>query len=387
MDYLELMRRFVSLRKLFPAISTLCTAALVAGLAAADPSVDFIKLSSISWQHGKASAETTQGSRLELGLDHKLQLEVEQTLKRSKALAGAAVLIDPNSGQILAAAEVGREPRGSLLFEPVAPAASVFKLVTTIALYERTEITPLTQVCTEGGLREIKREHLTPAKGSNAVCTKFAHALGVSRNAVYAQLATEQLMRADLDEIANILGFGQPLLLDHRAKVGEVEIPYNDLEFAKTAAGFKNSRLSVMGAAHIALSIAREGTSIPMHFAREPSKSLPTRLMSIRTAHRLRDAMEVTIHSGTARSSFVDAYGKSTVGPVQVAGKTGTLQETPDGPTTSWFVGFAPSENPSVIVSVVLQNPPKWHQRGHEVARDLLRTYLAGLGVRVARRR
>ena len=379
------MPRFDSLRKLFPALSALCTAALVSGGAVAEPSVGFIKLNSLSWQGGVASAETTHGNRLELGLDQKLQLEVEQALTRSKAIAGAALLVDPNSGQILAAAEIGSDPRGSLLFDPVAPAASVFKLVTTIALYERTSVTPLTQVCTKGGLRDIERAHLSPARGPDAICTKFAHALGVSRNAVYAQLATEQLMRTDLEEVANILGFGGPLTLDHSAKVGEVEIPYNDLEFAKTAAGFKNSRLSALGAAHIALSIAREGTSIPMHFTRAPGPASPSRVMSVRTARRLRDAMEVTIHSGTARSSFVDAHGKSTVGPVQVAGKTGTLQETPGGPTTSWFVGFAPSENPSIIVSVVLQNPVKWHRRGHEVARDLLRSYLAGLGVRMAR--
>jgi cell division protein FtsI/penicillin-binding protein 2 len=236
-------------------------------------------------------------------------------------------------------------------------------------------------------MRGIEREHLSPAQGPDAVCTKFAYALGVSRNAVYAQLATQRLMRSDLEDVARKLGFVGPVDLDVSAQVGSLEVPYNDLEFARTAAGFENSRLSAMGAAQLALTIARGGIEIPMHFSQKESHEKPRRVMSSRTAHRLRDAMEVTIHSGTARSSFVNQYGRSTVGPVQVAGKTGTLQETPGGPTTSWFVGFAPSENPSVVVSVVLQNPPKWHQRGHEVGRDLIRAYLASVGVQLPKKK
>jgi len=177
--------------------------------------------------------------------------------------------------------------------------------------------------------------------------------------------------------------------LDAPAQLGTLDVPYNDLEFARTAAGFQNSRLSVMGAAQIVLSIARGGELTPMHFgaaqpssAGQPSHKV-TRIMSPRTARRLRDAMEVTIHSGTASSSFVDEHGSSTVGPVQVAGKTGTLQEKAGGPTSSWFVGFAPSESPRVVISIVLQNPVKWHRRGHEVARDVLQAYLADAGVSI----
>ena len=376
------MRRLLVARKLVGAAAGLLT--LVAGWSAASaeyPDEAFINYSSISWKRGRASAKTASGQQIELGLDEGYQHELERILARAKPIAGAATLVDPRSGQILAAAEVGRDTRGSLLFDPVAPAASLFKIVTTVALFERTDVTPLTRVCTEGGLRGIEREHLSPARGSDAVCTKFAYALGVSRNAVFAQLATQRLMHDDLEDTAKRLGFSAPLELDVRGQVGSLEVPYNDLEFARTAAGFENSRFSAMGAAQVVLGIAQGGLSIPMHFGKTPSDAPPVRVMSERTARRLRNAMEVTIHSGTARSSFVDEHGKSKVGPVQVAGKTGTLQEKPRGPTTSWFVGFVPSENPSLVVSVVLQNPPRWHQRGHEVGRDLIRMHLKRLGV------
>jgi cell division protein FtsI/penicillin-binding protein 2 len=38
----------------------------------------------------------------------------------------------------------------------------------------------------------------------------------------------------------------------------------------------------------------------------------------------------------------------------------------------SCFVGYAPAEQPQIIVSVVLGNPESWHLRGHEAARRLI---------------
>jgi cell division protein FtsI/penicillin-binding protein 2 len=342
----------------------------------------------IRWSTADLHAETpkarnTEGALVPLGIDGELQSELARLLERAKPIAGGATMVDVVTGQILAAAEIGTSPEGSLLFEPIAPAASLFKIVTTIALYEHTSVTPTTRICTEGGQRDILRSHLTPAQGVDAVCGKFGHALGVSRNAAYAQLATQKLLRTDLERTAHSLGFGQPLALDAAGKMGSVEIPYNDLSFARTAAGFENSKLSVFGGAALALTIASGGLKRPMHFQKdvELGGGEEVRVMSPRTARRLRDAMEVTIHSGTARSSFVNEHGKSTVGPVQVAGKTGTLKPNKNAPTSSWFIGFAPSESPRVVVSVLLQNPDRWVRRGHELGRDLLQVYLKKIGV------
>ncbi len=377
------MRRPVFRQKWLALAAAVVTAGAQLAWAKSDVPSDFIKFSTLKWDRGHAHAQTQGGKTVQLGLVERYQHLLQDKLQHAKPIAAAATMIDATSGQILAAIELGRDARGSLLFEPVAPAASLFKLVTTVALYERSDVTPSTQICTHGGLRGIEREHLAPAHGPGTVCTKFAQALGVSRNAVFAQLATQRLMRSDLQAVATSFGFGRQVQLDAPAQLGTLDIPYNDLEFARTAAGFQNSRLSVMGAAQIVLSIARGGELTPMHFGTDQPNGKVTRIMSPRTARRLRDAMEVTIHSGTASSSFVDEHGMSTVGPVQVAGKTGTLQEKVGGPTSSWFVGFAPSESPRIVISIVLQNPEKWHRRGHEVARDVLQAYLADAGVSI----
>lgn len=345
-----------------------------------------LRWSSLQWQKNLAQADDTQGKRHSLTLQASLQEPTQLLLQRARPLAGAVVLLDVPSGAVLAAAEIGKTEGGSLLFEPLAPAASVFKLVTTIALYERSDLTPRTRVCTRGGLRSIHEEHLHAASGPGSLCSPFSQALGVSRNAAYAQLATQKLLRNDLLEIAESLGFNRALPLETPGRVGKLEVPYNDLEFARTATGFENSQLSVFGGAQLAYIIAAGGYLRPMHLVQPEDSAAPSppgeRVMSARSVERLTRAMEITVQSGTAREAFWDERGRSQIGPIQVAGKTGTLKPHAQAPTASWFVGFAPSQKPRVVVSVLLQNPDLWHQKGHQLARDILRVYFAQAGFR-----
>ncbi len=355
--------------------------ALICGSAPAEgTSEEKISFPTVRWDGETARATSTTGKSVALALSRQLQEVLNDALRVARPISGAAVMIDAQSGAVLAAGEVGSSPK-SLLFHPVAPAASLFKIVTTAALFEHTDVTPMTRVCTRGGHRDILQEHLTAPRGEGVHCDRFAYALGVSRNAAYAQLATQKLTRDALVQMASELGFGKDLLLDAPGQVGSLEVPYNDLDFARTAAGFENSQLSVFGGAQLAFIVANGGELRPLHFQSNVPALPPQRVMSERTARRLRSAMEVTIHSGTARESFVDEFGHSTVGAVQVAGKTGTLKPGRSSPTASWFIGFAPSENPRVIVSVVLQNPDKWYRKGHQVGRDLIKAYLKSIGV------
>lgn len=336
--------------------------------------------SSLRWQEETGFVSDEIGIDHQISLDPELQQATKSLLGRARPEAGAAALIEVATGRVLAAVEIGHSPEGSLLFEPIAPAASVFKLVTTIALYEHTNTTPQSKVCTKGGIRSITEDHLSPARGDGVVCSPFGHALGTSRNAAYALLATERLQQDHLLSVAEQLGFNRDLASDLSGHVGFLSVPTLPLGFARTAAGFENSRLSVLGGAQLALTIANDGVRRPLRFLASPDESTseePTRVFSSRSARRITKSMEFTVHSGTSHEIFVDEQGKRYLGPIQVAGKTGTLKPSAKSPTASWFVGFAPSQHPKVVVSVLLQNADLWHQKGNQVARDLLRVYFA----------
>ena len=324
-----------------------------------------------------------------LTLDTNLQRASLEQLRAAHPVQGAVVMLDVRTGRVLAWAELKPPQRKSLFYEAQAPAASVFKLVTTVALFERGHVDPKRRVCFNGGEHGIFRRHLEPATGSDAMCTSFSLALGHSRNAVYAQLVNEHLMRADLIEVAERIGFNGNVPFDVPVELGGLSVPYNDLAFARTAAGFEDTRLTPLGAAYLSFLVANGGRgaklSIVDHagdYQAPANRQDLEQVFSATSAWRLVRMMEVTVHSGTSLGAFSDEHGRSYLRSIRVAGKTGTLQPTPDAPTTSWFTGFAPSRRPEVVVSVLLQNGAVWRRKANEVARDLFRSYFAARGVK-----
>jgi cell division protein FtsI/penicillin-binding protein 2 len=238
-------------------------------------------------------------------------------------------------------------------------------------------------------MRSIERRHLDPPRGGDVRCAPFFQALGHSKNAAYAQLATQRLLRSDLIEVAEQIGFNRPVPFDFPVPLGTLDVPHDDLEFARTAAGFRGTTLTPLGGAYLAAIVANGGLAPRLRLiapddAEKPAElEIVGRAMSSVTARRLERMMEVTVDSGTARSAFHDDLGRSLLGGLKVAGKTGTLHpEESTERQVSWFVGFAPARNPSVVVSVLLENGKVWRRKGAEVARDVLRCYFAAQNVR-----
>ena len=75
--------------------------------------------------------------------------------------------------------------------------------------------------------------------------------------------------------------------------------------------------------------------------------SVIEQLMSAEEAEYLTECMEEVIDSGTGGSMRWSSYN--------AAGKTGSAQYDSSDNIHSWFVGFAPAENPQIAISVVLE--------------------------------
>ncbi|HVJ19556.1 MAG TPA: penicillin-binding transpeptidase domain-containing protein [Polyangiaceae bacterium] len=350
----------------------------------AAPEPPAVDLRHIRFDGEHAIASAGQHGRAELTLDADLQHAADELLKDAGALAAAVIVVDARTSEVRVFTERGRNGSPGLLLGASAPAASVFKLVTTAALFENTALTPRDEVCTVGGERGVERRHLDAPRGGDIRCAPFSQALGHSRNAVYAQLVTRHLQRSDLIDLAGRVGFNGKIPFDAPVPLGRLSVPYNDLEFARTATGFENSTLSVLGGAYLAGIVANGGLAPRFHIVRQAgdyhAPAAPEfigRVLSASTARRLSRMMEVTVRGGTAHHAFTDEDGDRFLGALRVAGKTGTLKPAAGGPTTSWFVGFAPVDSPRLIVSVLLQNGTVWRRKAAEVARDLLRYYFA----------
>jgi len=358
----------------------------------ARPALD---LDHMAQRDGRWVAPLSTGGDAQLTLDTELQRAASKILAGANPVRGGMVAIDARSGKILAWAESARDGRHHrVLTTARVPAASVFKLVTTAALFETTSLTPQEQICISGGAHGIERRHLDAPRGNATECSPFGYAIGYSKNAVFAQLATHRLLRQDLVDTAQALGFNALVPFELDVPVGTLEVPYGDLEFARAAAGFQGSTLSPLGGAYLASVIAHGGQAIRFRVT-EPSAAesaaagdepnddqaeVVARVLKPLTAARLRKMMEVTVRSGTCRRAFSDESGHPYLGPMRVSGKTGTLRPESNDGMTSWFIGFAPSQNPEIVISVMLENGAVWRHKANELARDLLRSYFHAHG-------
>ncbi len=317
------------------------------------------------------------GKLARLSIDPHLQASMQKLLKMYKPVGAAVVALDPKSGKVLALAEYGE---GGCT-KPAYPAASVFKIITGAALLEKG-VNPDVETCYHGGMHGIVGKLLQDKPRLDRRCLSLSMALAKSANVVFAKMAVKHLDGDDLRKEAERFLFNRPIF-DQPLEQSSASIPDSGLDFAKSAAGFGQIKLSPMHAALIAAAVGNGGV------AEEPSlldsidgdEVPPTgslRLMTPETSGALRDMMKLTVSSGTATSSFRERH-RNVLGDIEVAGKTGSLSEHKRPfKDYSWFVGFAPADDPKIAVAVVVVNGLKWRIHAPYIAREALKAYLVG---------
>lgn len=332
-------------------------------------------------------APMSDGRVAVLTLDVKLQAAAEKVLSRAKAPRGAVVVTD-RDGRVLALA--GRrtlDPKGgpdgildpNLALEAWAPAASIFKVVSTAAMVEAGAHGG-DKVCFHGGVRSVMESNLVDSKQDRR-CENLSYGLAHSQNAIIAKVAHQRLDPSALAACADRFGFGKPLAFAAPAAFGTVSIPTEKgVPFARTAAGFDGVTLSALGGAMLAGTIAREGeAAAPTIIAAiidgsnevaAPPSMPARRVIDAEVAAEVAAMMAQTCKAGSAARAF---QGREKIRDIQVAGKTGTLSvHAPEYMQYSWFVGYAPADEPTLTISVLLGNAELWHLKAHTAARTVL---------------
>jgi cell division protein FtsI/penicillin-binding protein 2 len=327
-------------------------------------------------------AQLPSGRQAKLTVNPRLQEQMQKLFALYKPQQGAMVAIDPKTGKILAMAEYDKDGNSTgLAIRPLYPAASVFKIITGAALLEKG-ISPDEETCYHGGLRGIVGKLLEDKPRIDRRCLSLSMALAKSANVVFAKMAVKHLDGAALRAEAERFLFNRPIW-DQPMEQSSAAIPDGGLAFAKSAAGFGEVKLSPMHAALIAAAVGNGGLAVEPSFidqidGQPEQTSASTRLLKAETATALRDMMKNTVTSGTATASFRER-GRSVLGDIAVAGKTGSLSNHQKPfKDYSWFVGFAPADDPQIAVAAVVVNGLKWSIHAPYVAREAFRAYLMG---------
>lgn len=190
----------------------------------------------------------------------------------------------------------------------------------------------------------------------------LAQALEASCNVVFAEVGLE-LGAERLADQARAFGLSGDIPFDN--------IPFQEGNFppaeafaedlpgvAFSAIGQKDVRLNVLHMAMIAGAIGNGGVMMEPKLVKEvrdPTGRIVRGLqpksfgqpLSPESAGALTRMMEAVVESGTGTAAQISG--------VSVAGKTGTAQN-PGGDPHAWFTAFAPAEQPTVAIAVVVLN-------------------------------
>jgi cell division protein FtsI/penicillin-binding protein 2/cell division protein FtsW (lipid II flippase) len=310
-------------------------------------------------------------------LDIRLQERVTQALERGLrargAHAGAAVVIDASSGEVLAlaSAPVSSPERPSLPDElldraryGLYPPGSAFKLVTALAAMRKDPTLAHARYrCASlghgrvgasipGWNRPVRDDAGDPAHGT----PDMARALSVSCNAYFAQLGVFGAGSRTLLDTARLLGL--PVenteewsrMLPFSA-MGQGPVVISPFQMARVSAAIASGGLAPQG--RWLLGSANTRT--------EP----PVRIVDHDQAQFLAAAMRSVVTQGTARSAMSGLH-------VQVAGKTGTAQT--EGEPHSWFTGFAPFDLPEgrIAFAVVVEHGGYGARAAGPIAKEIV---------------
>ncbi|MFT5432326.1 MAG: peptidoglycan glycosyltransferase [Myxococcota bacterium] len=317
-----------------------------------------------------------------------LQRRAEAILQKADVPFGSLVAMEPSTGRVLAYAQHSslRPEMKNLPGMANPPAASVFKVITAAALLEHARVSPDHRTCFHGGSRGLRLHHLKDNPNRDVRCATLTEALGKSTNAVFGKLADQNLTPAILDKYTKSFGFNREIPFVLPVQMSKAEFPADRLTFAQVSAGFYHTHLSPMHGAMVASAVANGGVMVaPKLVERFLVNGIPTwerkttplgRAIHEKTARVLSNMMVSTTETGTAGPYFRNRA--DSLKGIRVAGKTGTLSVKAEDGTRhrfSWFVGFAPADNPRIAISALVVNVGEWRIKGAYLAREAFETY------------
>lgn len=363
-----------------------------------------------------------RGKDIMLGIDTDLQALGEQLMTNKK---GSIVAIDPASGEILAFIssptynpstltgkqldscyrQLTLDPNNPLFNRPLMakyPPGSIFKVAMALAALDAGIIDENTYYRCGGGFWRNKgkpgcRMHVTPLKIDNAI--KY------SCNSYFAATYMDYLHHPKFDSIYEAydswygymsrMGIGHPL---------EIDLPYEKGGSLPTAAMYDDTgrwyghnrwsattiisnaigqgeiEMTPLQMANLAALVANRGKYYPPHF-RKATRNHPTDAwvmegydlihtgIDVRHVETVMDAMQNVVTTGTGRRAYLEGYG--------VCGKTGTVENS-HGEDHATFIGFAPRENPTIAIAVIIENAGGGGTWAAPTAAILMEQFLTG---------
>jgi cell division protein FtsI (penicillin-binding protein 3) len=339
--------------------------------------------------------EPHDGKDLTLSIDSKVQYlafaAVRDAVKEHKAKAGAAVVLDTLTGEVLALANwptynpnaraqlTGAQLRNRVITDTFEPGSTMKPFIAGMAV-ESGKFSPKTQIQTAPGKLTIGSATISDAHPHGLLTVE--QIIQKSSNVGTVHMAMK-FDRQQMWDLYSHLGFGQAPQMGFPGAVAGRLRPHKNwrpIEQATMSYGHGVS-VSLIQMARAYSVFARDGDLIPVSMLKTDAQAAGVQVFKPETARAVRKMLEMAAGpEGTAPKAQIRDY--------RVAGKTGTAHKQEDGKYVnkyvSSFVGLAPASNPRLVVAVMIDEPSAGKYYAGDVAAPLF-SKLTGDALRALR--
>ena len=321
-----------------------------------------------------------EGKDLQLSIDSKVQYFAYQRLReavvQNKAAAGSVVVLDAQTGDVLALANYpsynpdkrsnlnGAQLRNRALTDTFEPGSTMKPLIIGLAM-EKGLVKPETMIDTSPGKVSMYGMTVTDAHPHGVL--SVSEVIQKSSNIGTVKIAMKMPPK-DMWDMYSQVGFGQKPQVPFPGAVAGRLRPYKSwrpMEQATMSYGYGLST-SLFQLAQAYTMFARDGEMVPTSLIKHQDKLAGVRVISAEHATQVRNMLHlVTGAGGTAPKAQTMGYS--------VGGKTGTAHKLEgkkyaEKKYRGFFVGMAPIEKPRIVVAVMIDEPSNGHYFGGEVA-------------------
>ena len=330
------------------------------------------------------------GKDIRLALDSKIQYLAYSRLKQAvvdfKAKAGGVVVVDVNSGEILALANwptynpnnrerlSGAQLRNRAVTDTFEPGSTLKPFTVALAL-ESGKVRFDTVINCAPGRMTIGNATISDAHPHDNLTV--AQVIQKSSNVGTVKIASA-LTPKQMWGMFEAIGFGQVSQLGFPGEVSGRLRPWKSwrpIEQATMSYGHGIS-VSLMQLARAYTVFAREGNVVPLSLTKVDSNPVEAvQVFSQQTVREMRAMLEMAVQAeGTAPKAQIPGY--------RVAGKTGTAYKLEGGQYVrkyvASFVGFAPVSNPRLVVAIMIDEPGSGQHYGGDVAGPVFSKVMGG---------
>ena len=339
-----------------------------------------------------------------LTIDSTMQFIVEQELDRAMAEnnpeAVTCVVMDPKNGDVLAMASrptynpnqydeyspISWKNRAvSFIYEP----GSTFKSVIAGAALQEKVVTP-NQVFVDPGYVMVSGRRIQNWNGASFGTVTFADVVKQSLNTGFAQVGL-RLGAANEMKYAKLFGFGEQTGIELPGEESGILFNPDDMrdsDIATTAIG-QSIAVTPIQLVRAMAAIANDGVVLKPHIVKsvqnadgstylENGREEVGRAIESATDKTLVGLLEQVVASGGGKKAAVKGY--------RIAGKTGTAQKIApngagymEGRYIASFCGFAPVEDPQIVVLVIIDDPGTGNFYGGQIAAPVAQRIFAQL--------